>query len=226
MLTEKTRAYLEGGPESIDAEPKSQKERDYRAEIRNRIKNGIEDLALVAQNIEARDLEQLFNEPEINTNEVAQSDSIAETVLSERGEKYKDYKEMVRVLSMFYEIHWRNGWDFSDTLQMAVEHAHGDPRVDDTNPRDLPHRQVRKEDFEFNPALESVETPQERLERIEEEINDRSTALSPEDQLFYVKRKPWNSLQEQREFLSQQSQRVREQEALERAKDQQWTETE
>ncbi|RLM47536.1 hypothetical protein DVK00_03235 [Haloarcula sp. Atlit-47R] len=63
MLTEKQRDYLIDGPEGIDTEPKSQKERDYRANIRNRVKEALEDFDLLASQLELRDVGQIFYDP-------------------------------------------------------------------------------------------------------------------------------------------------------------------
>jgi hypothetical protein len=60
MLTDKQRKFLIEGAEGIDAEPKSQKVRNYRRNIRERTKTALEDIELLAQQLELRDIEQIL----------------------------------------------------------------------------------------------------------------------------------------------------------------------
>ena len=58
LLNERERRYLLG---LTEIEPRSQPERDIRATIRNRLRHGIYDVALLFDQLEDRDIEQVFN---------------------------------------------------------------------------------------------------------------------------------------------------------------------
>jgi hypothetical protein len=69
MLTEAQRDYLDDGPEGIDAEEKPQKVRNYRSNIRKRVKEALRDFERLAENMELRDIEQIFYEPQPDMSE-------------------------------------------------------------------------------------------------------------------------------------------------------------
>lgn len=64
MLTEKQRAYLVDGAAAIDADEQSQKTRNYRANIRQRVKDALADFDTLAATLEERDIEQIFHDPQ------------------------------------------------------------------------------------------------------------------------------------------------------------------
>lgn len=210
FLTDDQREYLKG-----EDEPDTSRAEDTaRYRIRKRTKRAIEELALVTDGLEEKDVSQLVDAPDIKES------------IEERGKHRGEYSNMVAVLQLFYEIHWLNGWGFSDTLRLAIERAHGDPRIKGENPRDLPRQKVNEEEFEFEPALESVETYEEKVQRIREKANNGREALTDEEQLFYIKNILWDEEKELREFLHEQNQRRREQEALDAVLEAPWLDDE
>lgn len=201
-LTETQRQYLKG-EYSHDTQGA---ERKMRSDIRNRVGTAIHDLEIIYNYMDRRDIDQLFEEPEpVSHSEAARDpDSVAQKTLEEQHERSAAYQRLVALIALVYEIHWFNNWDFSNALRLALERAHGEPRMMGENPRELPRRVVNEDEFIFNPALESAEDYSERLTRLQQKADEQEEPLTDEERLFLLENHPWESPKAMREFVKEQ----------------------
>jgi len=199
-LTEDQRKYLNG-----DVTKEGNAERTTRQRIRDRTEAAAKDMAVVAQELNSQDVELLFDEPRPVTKHKAATDpdNMLDKTLSEYRDRAEAVDEWTAIIALFYKGHWLKNWDFGSTLKIAVERAHGEP-YPHQHRGVLPPRRVNENKFTFDPALEPIETKEEKQARIEEKVRKQQDPLTDEERLFYIEHGYWSDIEELREFQEQQ----------------------
>lgn len=114
LLTEKQRKYLH---DATDIEPGSAHERTVRSRIRERICNGIWDLAMISRQAEDRDIEQVAADQSVDLNDISPAIGLLARVYFLAPGFSPDSREDIE--------------EYSEGLEQLVSGAAGGPIVDE-----------------------------------------------------------------------------------------------